>query len=85
VRLDEMRRDGFRCVFCGADDAPNACSYCPKAWYCDTECSVAHWRHGGGFAAFMLGGCGESHMETCKRTLARCARRAEVLVSFVVL
>jgi TPR repeat protein len=47
LRLEEMRRDGLRCVFCGADDVPNACSYCPSARYCNMECSIAHWRRGG--------------------------------------
>jgi TPR repeat protein len=75
LRLEEMRRDGFRCVFCGADDAPNACSYCLNARYCDMECSIAHWRHGGGFAS-TLGAAEESHRETCARTLARRERRA---------
>ena len=85
ARLEEMRRDrlrkeemrcvGLRCVFCGADDAPNACSYCPKARYCNMECSIAHWRRGEGFAS-TLGAAEEPHKETCNRTLERRARRA---------
>jgi TPR repeat protein len=75
LRLEEMRRDGLRCVFCGADDVPNACSYCPSARYCNMECSIAHWRRGGGFAS-TLGAAEAPHRETCARTLARRARRA---------
>jgi TPR repeat protein len=75
ARLEEMRRDGFRCMLCGADAAPYACSYCPNARYCDMECSIAHWRHGGGFAS-TLGAAEEKHKETCNKTLARRAARA---------
>jgi TPR repeat protein len=75
LRLEEMRRDGLRCALCGADDAPNACSYCPKVRYCDMKCSIAHWRGGGGFAS-TLGGCEEPHKETCRRTLERREKRA---------
>jgi hypothetical protein len=79
ARLEEMRRDRLRCAarcaLCGAADAPNACSYCPKVRYCDTECSIAHWCRGGGFAASTLGGCEEPHKETCRRTLERREKR----------
>jgi TPR repeat protein len=75
AQLEEMRRDGLRCALCGADDAPNACSYCPKTRYCDMECSIAHWRRGGGFAS-TLGAAEKPHKETCARTLARREKRA---------
>jgi hypothetical protein len=69
-----MRRDGFRCALCGADDAPWACSHCPKVRYCNMECSIAHWRRGGGFAS-TLGAAEEPHKERCERTLARRKKR----------
>jgi TPR repeat protein len=66
-RLEESRPDRLRCVFCGAGDAPSECGGCHRVRYCNIECSIAHWGHGGGFA-FALGGAEEPHRHTCART-----------------
>ena len=68
-RLEEALRDRLRCVLCGAADAPSECGGCHRVRYCDSECSIAHWCHGGGFA-FALGGAEEPHRHTCARTYA---------------
>jgi TPR repeat protein len=55
-----------RCVYCGAANAPWKFSTCLETRYCNSTCSTAHWRRGGGVSEV----CGAAlpHRKTCPRT-----------------
>jgi TPR repeat protein len=59
-------RELCRCVYCGAERAPWKCSTCLETRYCDSTCSTAHWRRGGGVSEV----CEATlpHRKTCPRT-----------------
>ena len=59
------------CVFCGADDAPLACSRCRQARYCGITCSRKHWCDGGGVGRDVNGDATERHKDICPRTHKR--------------
>jgi TPR repeat protein len=67
VRMKELRG----CVFCGADDAPLACSRCRQARYCDSTCSEKHWREGCDVGKDLHGSNAAPHKDTCPRTHRR--------------
>jgi TPR repeat protein len=70
ARLEEMRLERLRCVFCGAD-ALLECGGCHRVRYCSRECSIAHWRRGWRFQFPARGAAEEKHKHTCTRTYAR--------------
>jgi hypothetical protein len=69
--MKELRK----CVFCGADDAPLACSRCREARYCDSTCSEKHWCDGGGVGRDVDGRFTEPHSNVCPRSYSRSQRK----------
>jgi TPR repeat protein len=69
--MKELRK----CVLCGADDAPLACSRCREARYCDSTCSEKHWCDGGGVGRDVDGEATEPHRDVCRCRYSRSQRK----------